>query len=83
MKNSANGDSYLLAPLANMSVHPLYLVSFMVGSLHLYKLNVQHTWHGHEYGDVAHHHIRAQSCQDKYRVISCCYSMHRTPIRSQ
>lgn len=60
-----------------------YRASFVVGSLHLYKSNAERTWHGHEYGNIAHHHICAHSCQDKYRVVSCCYSMHRTPIRSQ
>lgn len=58
-----------------------YIVSFMVGSPHLYKLNAEHTWHRHEYGNIAHHHISALSCQDKYGVVSCCYPMHWTPLR--
>lgn len=73
----------LLVCLIYLSTLCTYIVSFMVGSPHLYKLNTEHTWHRHEYGNIAHHHICAHSCQDKYGVVSCCYSMHRTPIKSQ
>lgn len=70
-------------PNVHLSSLCTYMFSFMEGSLHLYKLNAEHTWHGHEYGNVAHRHICAHSCQDKYRVVSCCYSVHRTPIKRQ
>lgn len=71
----------LLVCLIYLTTPCTYVVSFTVGSLHLYKLNAQHTWHRHEYGNIAHCHVGVQGCQDKYRVLSCCYSMHRTPIR--
>lgn len=55
-----------LVCLIYLSTLCTYIVSFMVGSLHLYKLNAEHTWHRHEYGNIAHCHICAHSCQDKY-----------------
>lgn len=73
----------LLICLMYLSTFCISVVCFVVGSLHLYTLNAEHTWHRHEYGNIAHCRICARSCQAKYRVVSCCNSMHRTPVKSQ